>query len=58
VLLRVGTTQKTALEVIQERNRAQGKAPATRADLRLSPGPEGQIFLINKGDGVVRVLTR
>jgi hypothetical protein len=58
VLLRVGTTQKTALEVIQERNKAQGKPPATRADLRLSLGHEGQIFLLNKADGVIRVLTR
>ena len=39
-------------------NKAQGKPPATRADLRLSLGHEGQIFLLNKADGVIRVLTR
>ncbi len=34
----------------------QGKQPATRADLRFGVGPDGQIFLMNKGDGIVRVL--
>ena len=48
---------KTVLQVIQAKNLAQGKKPATRADLRLSPGPANQIFLLNKGDGVIRVLT-
>lgn len=58
VLLRSGTASKTALEIIQERNKAQGKTPAPRADLRLTLGREGRIFLLNKGDGVVRVLTK
>ena len=48
---------KTVLQVIQAKNQAQGKKPATRADLRISPGPANQIFLLNKGDGVIRVLT-
>ena len=48
---------KTILQVIQAKNQQQGKKPATRADLRLSPGPANQIFLLNKGDGVIRVLT-
>ena len=47
---------KTVLQVIQAKNQAQGKKPATRADLRISPGPANQIFLLNKGDGVIRVL--
>jgi len=42
--------------VIQEKNRAQGKTPATRADLRLSSGPGDQVFLLNKGDGTIRRL--
>ena len=48
---------KTVLQVIQERNTAQGKKPATRADLRINAGPGGQVFLLNKGDGIIRVLT-
>lgn len=46
------------LEVIQAKNKSQGKPPATRADLRIALGPEGQVFLLNKGDGTIRVLTR
>ena len=48
---------KTVLQVIQAKNLAQGKKPATRADLRINPGPANQIFLLNKGDGVIRVVT-
>jgi hypothetical protein len=47
---------KTVLQVIQAKNQQQGKKPATRADLRISPGPANQIFLLNKGDGVIRVV--
>ena len=56
VLLRVNGQDRTVLQVIQEKNAAQGKPPATRADLRLAMGPENRVFLINKGDGVIRVL--
>jgi hypothetical protein len=48
---------KTMLQVIQAKNQQQGKKPATRADLRISAGPANQIFLLNKADGVIRVLT-
>ena len=48
---------KTVLQVIQAKNQEQGRKPATRADLRISPGPANQIFLLNKGDGVIRVVT-
>jgi Glucose / Sorbosone dehydrogenase len=58
VLLRVGTAQKTALQLIQDRNAASGQKPATRADLRLTQGADGRVFLLNKGDGVIRVLTK
>ena len=47
---------KTVLQVVQARNQAQGKKPATRVDLRIIGGPANQIFLLNKGDGVIRVL--
>ena len=47
---------KTLLRLIQEKNVAQGKPPANRADLRFGPGPNGQIFVLNKHDGTIRLL--
>ena len=47
---------KTLLEIIKEKNAAQGKPPATRADLRFGTGPNGQIFLLNKRDGTIRTI--
>ena len=52
-----GGSPKTLLQIIRETNTKQGKMPATRADLRFGEGPNGQIFLLNKADGVVRVVT-
>ena len=49
-------TPKTLLQLIQEKNAAQGKPAATRADLRFGPGPDGRIFILNKRDGTIRVL--
>jgi hypothetical protein len=57
VLFNDGGTSKTLLQLIQAKNIAQGKKPATRADLRFGPGPGGRIFILNKRDGVIRVLT-
>jgi hypothetical protein len=56
VLLRSNGKNQTLLQVIQERNKTQGKAPATRADLRLAMARGDQIFLLNKGDGTIRRL--
>ena len=47
---------KTLLQLIKEKNVAQGKTPATRADVRFGLGPEGQIYILNKGDGMIRLL--
>ena len=47
---------KTLLQVIQDKNRDQGRSPAGRADLRFGSGPDGQVFLLNKRDGVIRLL--
>jgi hypothetical protein len=58
ILLNDGGTAKTFLEVIKAKNVAQGKKPVTRADLRMSMGSDNQIFLLNKGDGTIRVLTK
>ena len=57
ILLNDGSgSPKTLLQIIKETNTKQGKTPATRADLRFGQGPEGQIFLLNKADGVIRQL--
>ena len=53
-----GASPRTFLEIIQEKNRAQGKTPATRADLRFDANAAGQIFLLNKADGTLRVIER
>ena len=47
---------KTYLQLIREKNAQQGKNPASRADLRFGTGPDDQVFLLNKADGVIRVL--
>jgi hypothetical protein len=49
---------KTLLELIKEKNAAQRRSPAPRADLRFGTGPNGQVFLLNKRDGTVRLVTR
>jgi hypothetical protein len=49
-------TVKTLLQLIKEKNVKQGKAPATRADLRFGVGPDSQIFVLNKRDGTIRLL--
>ena len=47
---------KTLLDVIKEKNMQQGRMPATRADLRMGMGPNGQLFILNKRDGVIRLV--
>jgi hypothetical protein len=47
---------KTLLQIIREKNAAQGRMPAGRADLRFGTGPNGQVFLLNKRDGTIRLL--
>jgi hypothetical protein len=56
ILLNDNGTTKTLLQIIKETNTKQGKMPATRADLRFGSGPNGQIFLLNKRDGMIRLL--
>jgi hypothetical protein len=56
VLFNDGGTSKTLLQLIQAKNTAQGRKPATRADLRFGPGPGGRIFILNKRDGIIRVI--
>jgi hypothetical protein len=56
VLVSDGGAPTRLLDIIQAKNRAQGRPPATRADLRFGEGPDQQIFLLNKADGTIRVL--
>jgi hypothetical protein len=34
----------------------QGRMLATRADLRMGMGPNGQLFILNKRDGTIRLV--
>ena len=56
VLLNVDGKTKTLLEVIQDKNREQKREPVTRADLRFGAVSNGQVYILNKGDGVIRRL--
>ena len=58
ILINDAGSAKTLLQIIREKNATQGKNPATRVDLRFGSGPNGQLFLLNKGDGVIRLVTR
>jgi glucose/arabinose dehydrogenase len=53
-----GAAPRRLLEIIQEKNRAQGRTAATRADMRFDVNAAGQIFVLNKADGIVRVIER
>jgi hypothetical protein len=50
-----GTT-KTLLQLIQEKNKSQGKTPAKRCDMRVNLGQQGKIYVLNKMDGTIRML--
>jgi len=56
ILLNDAGKQKTLLELIKEKNASTGKPGAPRVDLRFGFGPKGQVFLLNKRDGVIRLL--
>jgi hypothetical protein len=56
ILLDDNGEAKTLLQLIKEKNAKQGKAPATRADLRFGIAADGRVFLLNKRDGMIRVL--
>jgi len=57
VLLRSGDGEpRRLLDLVREKNREQGREAADRVDLRMSVGPEGRIFLLNKHDGTIRTI--
>ena len=56
ILLNDDGEAKTLLQLVQEKNIEQGKSPPERADLRFGSGPDGQVLLLNKQDGIIRLL--
>lgn len=56
IMLNNNGEPRTLLQLVQEKNRQQGKDPATRADLRFGSGPNNQVFILNKHDGTLRLL--
>jgi glucose/arabinose dehydrogenase len=56
LLFNDGGEPTTLLQLIQAKNREQGKEPASRTDLRFGLGPDQQIFILNKHDGTIRVI--
>ena len=56
VLFNDNSEAKTLLQLIREKNAQQGKPAASRADLRFGTGPDDRMFLLNKADGVIRLL--
>jgi hypothetical protein len=56
ILFDEGGETKTLLQLVQEKNEKQGRAKATRVDLRFGVGPDSQVFLLNKRDGTIRLL--
>lgn len=58
ILLKDNGANKTVLEIIQAKNESQGKDEAYRADVRLAHTNDGKLFLLNKRDGVIRLLTQ
>ena len=51
-----GSAPRKFLQILQEKNTAQGKPAAQRADLRFDLTASGQIFVLNKADGTIRVI--
>ena len=58
VLFGSGASAKTLLQLIKEKNAAQKRSAADRADLRFGTGPENRVFLLNKQDGTIREIGR
>ena len=56
ILFRYDGETQTLLQLIHAKNADRGQDQASRAALRFGTGFDGQVFLLNKGDGVVRLL--
>jgi hypothetical protein len=57
IMFEDGGTQKNLLTLMQESAASAGRPIPGRADLRMAAGPSGEIFLMNRGDGTIRVIT-
>lgn len=57
ILLKTDAGNKTFLEVIQAKNIEQDRDEAMRADIRMAYTADGKLFLLNKRDGVIRLVT-
>ena len=58
LLFNSGGSAKTLLQLIREKNAAQKRSAAGRADLRFGTGPDTRVFLLNKQDGTIREIVR
>ena len=47
---------KTLLQLVKEKNAREGRSSVIRADLRMGVGPKGQVFVMDKYDGTIRLL--
>ncbi len=56
ILLRDDGEAKTLFDLVREKNGEQGRPPATRMDFRMGFGPDGHVLLLNKQDGIIRML--
>ncbi len=52
------TAPRTLLAIVQEKNKAQGKTVAARADMRFYGAAAGRVFVLNKSDGMIRLIER
>ena len=58
MLFREDGEVKTLLQIVQAKNREQGRDPASRVDLRWGTSADGRLFVLNKHDGVIREVVR
>jgi hypothetical protein len=56
ILLNDNGKTKTLLQLIQEKNVSQGRRPTKRVDLRFNVASQRKIFVLNKADGIIRLL--
>ncbi|MCC7044745.1 MAG: PQQ-dependent sugar dehydrogenase [Acidobacteria bacterium] len=54
ILLNDGGTPRPLLQIVRAKNESRGRPTGGRADLRFGFGAEGQVFILNKHDGVIR----
>jgi len=58
ILFHDGSGPKTLRQLIAASLASQGKQPTERADLRIAEDPQGRVFVMNKHDGIIRLLVR